>query len=465
MKDAPKATLRKQIVGGKVSSIQYAFSTPVMDRYNQFMKNTSPYYPPLFDYILNHPVIDCHDHSHENGPKFTDAIQFVIFHYLRSDLVSASSEAEIYQLDDANRSLEERWAILEPIWNRTCHTGYARCLKYALERFYGSDRLSLDLLRTIQANLLDLTDASLCETILDEAKIVARLQNIWVDARTILDKSYNLPLRSYLTIPLPDYHAITNYTQVQKVGELVGMTVTSLDEYLEACRLVFAGYQRFGAVAFKDQSAYRRTLEYGNPTRAEAESVFNWMMSDPRRYLSYPDGCRPLDDYLFNQFMRMARDMDLPVQIHTGHMAGIRNDVVKTNAIGLTNLIELHREVRFDLFHANWPYSGEILFLCKNYPNVSIDFCWTNIIDPIYSRDLFRQALASVPHGKIHAYGSDFKGSVAHAWAHARMAREHIASALADMVEWGYLDIDEAKAVAGDWLFNNPNRFFKLGLA
>ena len=68
--------------------------------------------------------------------------------------------------------------------------------------------------------------------------------------------------------------------------------------------------------------------------------------------------CKPLDDYLFHAFMRMARDLDLPVQIHTGHMAGIRNDIVKTNAVGLTKAIELHRDVRFDLFHANWPYDA-----------------------------------------------------------------------------------------------------------
>ena len=142
-------------------------------------------------------------------------------------------------------------------------------------------------------------------------------------------------------------------------------------------------------MGFKDQSAYNRSLEYGNPNRAKAEEVFNWFMSDPRRVANYPDQSKPLDDFLFHQFLRMARDMDLPVQIHTGHMAGIRNDIAKTNAVGLTSVLELHRDVRFDLFHANWPYSGEILFLAKNYPTVAIDFCWANIIDPVYSRNMF----------------------------------------------------------------------------
>ena len=128
--------------------------------------------------------------------------------------------------------------------------------------------------------------------------------------------------------------------------------------------------------------------------------------------------------------MRIARDMDLPVQIHTGHMGGARNDIVKANAAGLTSMLGMHREVRFDLFHANWPYDGEALYLAKNYPNVTIDFCWTNIVDPIYSQRMFMQALSSVPHGKIHGYGPDFGGFAEHFWAHASIARDNIAIAL-----------------------------------
>jgi hypothetical protein len=145
-------------------------------------------------------------------------------------------------------------------------------------------------------------------------------------------------------------------------------------------------------------------------------------------------------------------------------MAGIRNDIVKTNAAGLTRLIELHREVRFDLFHANWPYSGELLYLGKNFPNVAIDFCWANIIDPIYCQRMFKQAISTVPHGKIHGYGSDYGGQVDRAWAHAQIARDNIAIALAELVEADWFDLDAAQAVAKAWLFDNANEFFKLGL-
>jgi len=49
-------------------------------------------------------------------------------------------------------------------------------------------------------------------------------------------------------------------------------------------------------------------------------------------------------------------------------MAGIRNDIAKTNAVHLTPVLELHRDVRFDLFHGNWPYMGEYLYLARTTP-------------------------------------------------------------------------------------------------
>jgi len=428
------------------------------------MKSVSKNFEELKNFCANTPLVDCHDHTSECGPNYADPIQALVDHYFRSDLVSVSSEEEVAFVEDVQKPLEERWLVFEKAWKRTCHTGYAQIVRRVLKRFYGEDTLSLDALKRMQGHLLDLAEEQVNEQILEESHIAVRIVDIWPDVTKVLDGSLKLAPRSRLAISLPDFHSIQSYAGVQALTAPLGRNVTSLEEYLEACREIFTGYKAFGAVSFKDQSAYQRPIDYGNPTFAQAEEVFNWFMEDPRRSASYPDGVKPLDDYLFHAFMRMARDLDLPVQIHTGHMAGIRNDVVKANASGLVRVLELHRDVRFDLFHANWPYSGDILFLAKNYPNVSIDFCWTNIVDPIYCQNLFSQALSSVPHGKIHGYGSDFLGYVDHAWAHAQIARENIAIALSNLVDQEYLGLEEAKEVAYAWMFGNANQFFRLGI-
>jgi uncharacterized protein len=428
------------------------------------MKSQARCYPELREYVESLPLIDCHDHSKACGPRPTDVVKAVFDWYMNSDLNSASSNAEAALIYDETLPLEERWPVLERAWNRTCHTGYAEVTRRVLREFYGETHLSLDALLRVQEKLIDFSDEKTFDAVLEKARIVVRLEDAWVDVKGFLSGQVKLPPRSLPVISLPGYHAVVNHAQVQANAYPLGRTITSLDEYVDTCREIFTQMKNAGAVAFKDQSAYSRPLDYGNPSYAQAEEAFNWFMEDPRRSLSYPDGNRPLGDYLFHQFMRMARDLDLPVQIHTGHMAGIRNEITKTNAVHLTHLLELHRETRFDLFHANWPYGGEILFLIKNYPNVAIDFCWTHMVDPYYSQQLLRQAVFSVPHAKIHGYGSDLSGdTVTSAWAHADLARDNIAMALADLVEIEYLGLDDAKELAYAWMFRNPNQFFKLG--
>jgi hypothetical protein len=429
------------------------------------MRSRATCFDELRQYLETVPLVDCHDHSAECGPYHEDPLQAVVCGYFISDLWSASGDADIARMQDKALPLEQRWPILEKAWKRTCHTGYAEVVRRVLKRFYGESELTLETLRRIQRQPLDLRDPAAYENILEEARIAVRLENLWLPVEQYLNGTAKLTPRSRVVISLPEYHGVRDFTSVQARVAPLKRNVTSLDEYVAACRAIFEGLKRFGAVAFKDQCAYSRTLAFGNPPKAEAEAVFNWLAADPRRAAAYPDGVKPLDDYLFHEFMRMARDLDLPVQIHTGHMAGIRNDIVKANAASLTSLLELHRDVRFDLFHANWPYSAEILYLGKNYPNVTIDFCWANIIDPIYCQRLFQQVLSAVPHGKIHAYGSDLGGDAAGSWAHAQIARDNVAIALADLVEGEYLGLDEAREVAWGWLFGNANAFFRLGIA
>lgn len=429
------------------------------------MRSTARCYPALREYIETLPIVDCHDHTQVDIPPLSDPIKAVFDWYVHSDLHSAASDREIAQIDDETLPLAERWPVLERAWQRTRFTGYAEVTRRVLREFYGEPELTLPALQRIQEKIIDFSSPAAIESVLEKAHIVARIEDNWPSLKRFLAGQVRMPPRSRLAIPLPGFHGMVNYEQTQANAGILDRTVTSLDEYVQTCREIFTRLKAAGVVAFKDQSAYTRTIQYGNPTRAQAEEAFNWMMEDPRRSLSYPDGNRPLGDFLFHEFMRCARDLDLPVQIHTGHMAGIRNEITKTNAAHLTRLIELHRETRFDLFHASWPYAGELLFLAKNYPNVAIDFCWAHIVDPLYSQNMLRQAVSSVPHGKIHGYGSDLAGeTTAAAWAHANIARDNIAMALADLVEIDYLGYEDAQALASAWLFENPNAFFKLGL-
>jgi hypothetical protein len=411
------------------------------------------------------PVIDCHEHTRgpDSAPGYCEPIQALTMGYVASDLMTAGGEAVLPMLQDPEVPTARKWPVFEPLWRRTEHTAYARVTMRVLRDVYGQEEMSLRSLEAMADHLLDLQDPEVYHGLLERAGVRCRLVDLF-DYPVHLDLPLPcLPGDGYM-IALPAYHRNTRkWEAIQTTAQMVGRVCTSLEEYLDILREIFGQLRDLGARGFKDQSAYDRQISYRLVPRHEAEALFNRVLDDQRTVLGWPEH-RPLDDYLMHACMRFARELDLPVQLHTGHMAGIRNDVNKASATHLRSLLELHREVQFDLFHGNWPFAGEWLFLGKNYPNVALDCCWLHIIDPWYAAQVLAEAVTCVPHGKIHGFGGDHDDTPEYTVAHLGIARDVIAGALGHLVDCGWLEVPQARQVAADWLFNNPNRFFRLGL-
>jgi hypothetical protein len=416
------------------------------------------------------PVIDCHEHlsGPEARPPYKEPIASLIHGYVLSDLQSAGyglPEREIARLSDPEVSTDEKWPLFQKLWQSTCHTAYARVTKLVLKNAYGETEITRQSLERVAEKLAARDEAAYFRT-LDETGIRVLLVDVlwWLPGQLFVEGKKTFPEKWRPLISIPWLMQTANSGDgMASLGAMADRHITSLDEYLEATYTVIQKCIEKGAIGFKDQSAYNRVIAYDLVPQNEAEKLFNRVLSDPRDSLGWPEH-KPLSDFLFHQFMRFARDLDLPVQIHTGHMAGIYNRVEKTNAANLASVLELHKGVRFDLFHGNWPYLGDLLFLGKNYPNVALDLCWLHIIDPDYSVELLERAVKTLPHTKIHGFGGDYFDVPEYVAAHLEIARENIAAALARLVESGWLDDEDALRLAADWLFNNPNRFFRLGV-
>ena len=67
------------------------------------MKGTAKTYDALRAYCETVPLVDCHDHAIECGPNQKDALEMFANGYFQSDLLSASSDAEMAVLADAKR--------------------------------------------------------------------------------------------------------------------------------------------------------------------------------------------------------------------------------------------------------------------------------------------------------------------------------------------------------------------------
>lgn len=423
----------------------------------------------LYSEIEKLPVIDCHEHV--TGPKEElarrEPIASLIQGYVQSDILSSGiSQKELDVLNDNSIDTKKKWEIFERFWKQIQFTAYARVTKLIMRDIYGEEGLSLESLLRIKDKVFQPTRENY-DSLLDRANIKLMLSDVLWDLdslKSFIEERFPSYSRIRFLFSLPQFHNnVRSFDFVQKVGSLLDRHITSLEDYLEVVYELINKAKERGVVGIKDQSAYTRSLSYNLVTRYEAENLFNRILSDPRNSLGWPEA-KPLDDFLFHQFMEFARELRLPVQIHTGHMAGIRNRIEKTNAVQLTNVFELYQDINFDLFHGNWPYMGELLFLGKNYPNVYIDLCWVNIIDPIYSEELYSRAILTIPHVKINGFGGDYFDVPEYIVSHLKIAKENMTRALVRLIRLGWIDEDSAIEIARNWLFENPKRLFNIDI-
>ena len=435
---------------------------------------------PTFDRLLTHisdlPVIDCHEHM--AGPeylaRFSEPIAALIAGYYANDLLSAGlDEQQLAFLNDDTIATGDKWPLFEAYWGRSQHTAYARVTKLIMRDVYGERTMSLAALDRIAEKLVERDPAYYRQMLKD-----ANIRHVITDALGWPPGDFGAFLRGEQAfesgwrpvVPLPLFHVLQHHEHsardwrgIQQVSQWANRSITSLDEFTEAVFEILRLAKERGALALKDQCAYNRTLAYDVVANSDAEPIFNRLLNNANAVLGWPEA-KPLDDFLFHQYMRFARELDYPVQIHTGHMAGSFNRVNKANVALFAPVLELHRDVRFDLFHGNWPYMGDILFIMKNYPNVALNLTWLYIIDPLYAQQLLERAVMTVPHSKIHAFGGDYTDLPEHAVAHLKIARHVIAAALTNLVETGWLDEEEAGLISRQWLFDNPKRFFGLDM-
>ena len=156
---------------------------------------------------------------------------------------------------------------------------------------------------------------------------MVRLADVWSDVLQVSERLLSADPLARLVIPLPGYHQVRSFMEIQARAAPLNRSISTLDEYVDACWEIFQGFKEFGAVAFKDQSAYFRTLDYSNPTKDEAERVFNRLMADGLRSAGYPDELNPARRLPIPRIYADGRDLYLPVQLHTGHLAGLYGDI------------------------------------------------------------------------------------------------------------------------------------------
>ena len=177
-----------------------------------------------------------------------------------------------------------------------------------------------------------------------------------------------------------------------------------------------------------------------------------------------PDERKALEDHLFWYAIEKATANNLPVKLHTGYYFYVNHmplSQLMNNPGAASILCEKSLKTRFVFMHICYPYYEQMIALAKHFTNAYIDMCWSWIINPVAAKDFLKKFLVTAPANKILTFGGDYV-PVEPVLGHAVIARRGIAMALSELVDEGWIDIDEALRLTDTIMHENARKIFDL---
>jgi len=408
------------------------------------------------------PLVDTHEHIPPENSLLNRGVSFFDFfeHYVSSDLVSAgmSREALERMRDTSNGlSLAERWQLMAPYWPYVRTTGYGRAMLEYMRDLFGIDDINGETILDLCARIREAHKPGWYRTVLkDKANIKTALVIAWPGQPVTVDREF------FRTVPILDHFALASTrADLERLEKESSCSIQTLDRLTAALEKRLDGFLAEGIVAVKLFMAYSRTLLFDRVEKPAASRCFDRIWLSKPLDLGHED-LKPFQDYVTRHLIGLASDRGLPIQVHTGLQEGNGNYLENSKPTHLTNLFMEFGDARFDLFHAGYPYTGEIAVLAKNFRNVYANLCWVHAISPYVAERTLAEWLEAIPNNKIFGVGGD-SNYVEGAYGHCKIARRATCGVLAGKVESGYLTEEEAFWLARRLLHDNAAEFYGLG--
>ncbi len=408
-------------------------------------------------------MIDTHEHLISEKGRLTMTTDFFYLFkgYIKYDLVSAGMDEETVDfVYNPENPLEERWSKFYPYWLKTKNTANAQYVLIAVKDLYGIDDINEDTYKTINEKVLESNHEGWYNYVLKEKS------GIDISILDPLDRfsSIDPVIREEFFVSVKRFDNFVRFGKrfLEGKEKQLDIKINSLNALLNVLDSEFQNaIKNNKIVGIKSGLAYGRILYYADVPFPEAEKLFNKKINTEQK-LS-PDESKKLQDFMMHQVIGNAEKYDLPVQIHTGILAGNnrQNPISNTNSTNLYNIFLKFPKVKFVIFHGSYPYMAELGVLAKHFPNVYIDMCWMYIISPEASRQYLMEWLLTVPSNKIMAFGGDF-GMVEGVYGHSVLARKIVAEVLSEMVMKEYLLESDAVLIANRILRKNALELYKL---
>jgi predicted TIM-barrel fold metal-dependent hydrolase len=418
----------------------------------------SPLARSLNEEIAELTIVDAHEHLPPESEYLSfdySGLNLFAGGFVWHDLESAglSPQFKATMRDGGYRPVEEWWPQIKPYWRYVRNSSFARALRITVHDLFGIPDINDDTVHELAEKVFADNRPGLYRRILRErCKIRYALTNI----ESAIPASEPI-LRG---VPVLDKHVGTDVTlfgargagpdRLVSLARLTGQPIRTLEDAAGATQALLRADLAKGAVAFKLFIA-----PYKAPDQAAAEQELREALRPSDRPGFFP----ALRDYLLDQALDVAAEAGVPVTVHAGYFGDFR----ELDPKHIFSFALRRRDIHFDLLHLGMPMVRDAALLGKTLPNVSLNLAWCPVVSQLQTARLLAEIIDLVPVNKLIAFGADYRVAVQKVWGHLVMAREVVASVLADRIAAGDFDREYAIYLAKLWFYDNPMRIYQLG--
>ena len=403
----------------------------------------------IFDEILQLHVIDTHEHIYppdiitQKRPSIVDILEGSYFFWIAKPLEKKN---------DYNLLIDRIREVNGSAFFKAC--------SLAIRDLYGIsiDPPSIESLKEASKRIREAyKDPDWIKRILKDKALIDKA--IWDPCWDILREPFD---RSLFTLALRIDPFLIGYSRdvTDRDGntpyifeERLNIRVEKFDDYLTLIDKVIEEGRKKKCVCIKCASAYDRSIAFDIIGERLARQIFR---------KSFEKG-EPLDakeikffgDFIMNYILSKVRNLDVPVQIHTG-LAKVEG----SNPINLVNMLRKYNDITFILLHGGYPWIREFAILGFSFPNVYLDLCWLPIISPSACKTLLKELIELGLTAKITWGGDCFVAEGT--YGSLKMFKRILSEVLIDFIENGYLSYEQAIEIAFKILYENALNLFKL---
>jgi hypothetical protein len=413
-------------------------------------------------YIDSIKIVDTHEH--QQTPLDSTSFYFFNTTYFSSDLYSAGAPT----FDNRRKgkfNIDSLWNQVGKYYNYSRATSYHEQFMNSLRILYGYDKpyLVKDDIQNLYNRMLSNQYKNYGQWF-DEVYHKANfktmlLDQYWDHFNTRIDTAYfqlvcNISTCVMLVNEAAENKKITSNKDLLKLMNQKVLITKSLDDYTNLIDSVLTIFKRNGAVCIKNVLAYNRSLDFEDIDYSEANRIFNKpaALNEQEK--------KQLQDFIFHHIIQQSIKLDLPIQIHTGYLAGNNSHLDNGQPMKLLNLFIKYPKARFILLHGGYPWTGDFVALGKQFSNVYLDIVWLPQISKTAAIHTLHEMLDAVPYNKI-LWGGDVN-RIDDAVGSLELGKEVVATVLSERVGKGLMTEELAFDIARSIFHDNAIELFRL---